>query len=276
MKYIQITEPDSPKLKKLIRQAKGERSLERFASDIKKDSPDVKVSAPTLSRVVSGDRPISVELLQAIVNVSSDASVTLPRLISANGMCEKAELMSYVSAARNAKMKDNEKVTYGLIRRIDDLGRIVIPREIRQRLYIHEGDALEIAIGSNPDEIVLRRSCDVDMHPVIRNICRMLRENYGILHAGMYVDNVFSAGEKLAPGSILLPNEAGELYTRQGDGEICITADESQPIQWAARLKAAGRDIVLAGKERSDAAQYGREILACLNLVVRCVKEFST
>ena len=32
----------------------------------------------------------------------------------------------------------------GIIRRVDDLGRIVIPKEIRQNLGIHEGDPLEI------------------------------------------------------------------------------------------------------------------------------------
>jgi len=32
----------------------------------------------------------------------------------------------------------------GIIRRIDDLGRIVIPKEIRRSIRINEGDALEI------------------------------------------------------------------------------------------------------------------------------------
>ena len=32
----------------------------------------------------------------------------------------------------------------GITRRIDDLGRIVIPKEIRRNLGIHEGDPLEI------------------------------------------------------------------------------------------------------------------------------------
>ena len=32
----------------------------------------------------------------------------------------------------------------GVVRRIDDLGRIVIPKEIRRTLHIKEGDPLEI------------------------------------------------------------------------------------------------------------------------------------
>lgn len=43
----------------------------------------------------------------------------------------------------------------GIIRRIDDLGRIVIPKEIRRAMRIKEGDALEIFTTSN-GEIVLK------------------------------------------------------------------------------------------------------------------------
>lgn len=34
----------------------------------------------------------------------------------------------------------------GITRHIDDLGRVVIPKEIRRSLKIHEGDALEIYV----------------------------------------------------------------------------------------------------------------------------------
>jgi len=37
----------------------------------------------------------------------------------------------------------------GIIRRIDDLGRIVIPKEIRRKLCIREGDPLELYVGDN-------------------------------------------------------------------------------------------------------------------------------
>lgn len=36
----------------------------------------------------------------------------------------------------------------GVIRRIDDLGRVVIPKEIRQNLGIREGDSLEIFVDN--------------------------------------------------------------------------------------------------------------------------------
>ena len=34
----------------------------------------------------------------------------------------------------------------GIVRRIDDLGRVVIPKEIRRTLRIREGDPLEIFV----------------------------------------------------------------------------------------------------------------------------------
>lgn len=43
----------------------------------------------------------------------------------------------------------------GVIRRIDDLGRIVIPKEIRKNLRIKDGDNLEIFISS--EDLVLKK-----------------------------------------------------------------------------------------------------------------------
>lgn len=37
----------------------------------------------------------------------------------------------------------------GIIRRVDDLGRVVIPKEIRRTMRIHEGDALEIYVDGD-------------------------------------------------------------------------------------------------------------------------------
>lgn len=44
----------------------------------------------------------------------------------------------------------------GVIRRIDELGRIVIPKEIRKNLRIKEGENLEIFVDKN-DQIILKK-----------------------------------------------------------------------------------------------------------------------
>ncbi len=44
----------------------------------------------------------------------------------------------------------------GIVRRIDDLGRVVIPKEIRRTLKIREGDPLEIFTG-NGGEVIFKK-----------------------------------------------------------------------------------------------------------------------
>ena len=44
----------------------------------------------------------------------------------------------------------------GIVRRIDDLGRVVIPKEIRRTMRIREGDPLEIFIGRD-GEVILKK-----------------------------------------------------------------------------------------------------------------------
>ncbi|MDY0324228.1 MAG: AbrB/MazE/SpoVT family DNA-binding domain-containing protein, partial [Candidatus Carbobacillus sp.] len=44
----------------------------------------------------------------------------------------------------------------GIVRRIDDLGRVVIPKEIRRTLRIREGDPLEIYVDED-GEVILKK-----------------------------------------------------------------------------------------------------------------------
>ena len=44
----------------------------------------------------------------------------------------------------------------GIVRRIDDLGRVVIPKEIRRTMRIREGDPLEIFV-SNEGEVIFKK-----------------------------------------------------------------------------------------------------------------------
>ena len=58
----------------------------------------------------------------------------------------------------------------GIIRRIDDIGRIVIPKEIRRNMGLNDGGALEVIPNYNGKEIVIRpykksfEQCAVDWY----------------------------------------------------------------------------------------------------------------
>lgn len=50
----------------------------------------------------------------------------------------------------------NNMKSTGIVRRIDDLGRVVVPKEIRKVLRIREGDPLEIYTGT-AGEVILKK-----------------------------------------------------------------------------------------------------------------------
>lgn len=64
-------------------------------------------------------------------------------------------------------------MSVGLVRRIDDLGRIVIPREIRNKLRITEGDPIEIDTNKE-GEIIMKKwsepSLETVSNPFIESI----------------------------------------------------------------------------------------------------------
>ena len=43
--------------------------------------------------------------------------------------------------------EDNDRKATGIVRRIDDLGRVVIPKEIRRTMRIREGDPSQITLA---------------------------------------------------------------------------------------------------------------------------------
>lgn len=45
----------------------------------------------------------------------------------------------------------------GIVRRVDDLGRVVIPKEIRRKFKIIEGSPLELFINEKDGEIIFKR-----------------------------------------------------------------------------------------------------------------------
>ena len=59
----------------------------------------------------------------------------------------------------------------GIMRRVDDLGRVVIPKEIRRNLGIRDGEALEIY--TEPGAVIFRK-CEVDRIGDLEQACENL------------------------------------------------------------------------------------------------------
>ena len=62
----------------------------------------------------------------------------------------------------------------GIVRRVDDLGRVVIPMEIRRKLGIYEGEALEIYIE---DGGVLFKKFEVNLSREAKTLWDRVEQN---------------------------------------------------------------------------------------------------
>lgn len=67
----------------------------------------------------------------------------------------------------------------GIVRRIDDLGRIVVPKEIRRTLRIREGDPLEIFTDREGQVILKKYSPIGELSEFATEYCESLFDNTG-------------------------------------------------------------------------------------------------
>ena len=71
----------------------------------------------------------------------------------------------------------------GIVRRVDDLGRIVIPKEIRRTLKIREGDPLEIYTEKDGGVIFRKYSPMGDLQDFAAQMCESIGANTGCIAA---------------------------------------------------------------------------------------------
>lgn len=99
----------------------------------------------------------------------------------------------------------------GIVRRIDDLGRLVIPKEIRKMHKMKEGDSIEIYLDNNV--ICIKKYDESSNHyQMILNMCELLKESYKN-------EMIFNGEEYLSNYSILLEdsfiNKSQKLHRTQ-------------------------------------------------------------
>ena len=114
----------------------------------------------------------------------------------------------------------------GIVRRIDDLGRVVIPKELRRTLRIREGDPLEIYTEKDGELIFKKYSPMGDLTEFAGRICEAVHKNTGFLAAVCDRDTVIAAAgpgrqevaERRLSQSLLRRLEERERYCPRGLG----------------------------------------------------------
>ena len=80
----------------------------------------------------------------------------------------------------------------GIVRRIDELGRVVIPKEIRRTLRIREGDPLELF--TDRDELMLKKYSPIaSVERFSEGTAKSLHDQSGYLCAISDTDNILHA-----------------------------------------------------------------------------------
>lgn len=128
----------------------------------------------------------------------------------------------------------------GIVRRIDDLGRIVIPKEIRRTLRIREGDPLEIYVDHGGEVILKKYAPMGDLSDYAREYAESLHETTGLI--ALVTDRSLILAVSGAPKREFVDRRVGTLVkhvletgkplSSEEARELVggITADEDQPL----------------------------------------------
>ena len=136
----------------------------------------------------------------------------------------------------------------GIVRRIDELGRVVIPKEIRRTLRIREGDPLELF--TDRDELMLKKYSPIaSIGRFAEGTAKSLYEQSGYLAAITDTDTVLSAygankrevmGKTVSEKVTQIMNsrksylanksEGGDVYDPVADGAGEFTAQVIVPV----------------------------------------------
>lgn len=100
----------------------------------------------------------------------------------------------------------------GIVRRIDDLGRVVIPKEIRRTLRIREGDPLEIFVDRDGEVILKKYSPIGELGDFAKEYADSLYESVG--HTAVITDRDTVIAVSGGPKKEFLNKPIGSLIER--------------------------------------------------------------
>jgi AbrB family transcriptional regulator (stage V sporulation protein T) len=135
------------------------------------------------------------------------------------------------------KRSFNMKAT-GIVRRIDDLGRVVIPKEIRRTMRIREGDPLEIYTSRDGEVIFKKYSLLGGVEDFASQLCETMSRSTGSICAVTDRDTIIAVaggGKRELMGKRITPEleqimESRKIYQYAGDGRPVAVSDSTDKL----------------------------------------------
>jgi len=126
----------------------------------------------------------------------------------------------------------------GIVRRIDDLGRVVIPKEIRRTLPIREGDPLEIFIDREGGVILRKYSPIGELGDFAKEYADSLHEAIGHIALIADRDNIIAVAG--APKKEFLDKPIGPAVEKAMEERKPVVINE--PTEEMSLVEAEGED----------------------------------
>jgi AbrB family transcriptional regulator (stage V sporulation protein T) len=164
----------------------------------------------------------------------------------------------------------------GIVRRIDDLGRVVIPKEIRRTLRIKEGTPLEIFTDREGEVILKKYSPIGELSLFAKEYAEALAQTTGMLSCITDHDQVVAAagsGCKEFAGKEIsreleeaISERKGKCLNGNEKGKIPVTGEQknllfSQIVQPIICAGDAIGSVILMGKEEKDVMGDAQRLL---------------
>ena len=141
----------------------------------------------------------------------------------------------------------------GIVRRIDDLGRVVIPKEIRRTMRIREGDPLEIYTTRDGEVIFKKYSLIGGLEDFAAQFCDTLSRNTDFTAAVTLSDGIYTfprpgkrelLGKNLSPQLEQIMEQRSIYQYRSGQERLPVSESTGQYAAAVAAPILCGGDVL--------------------------------
>ncbi|MCG8541328.1 MAG: stage V sporulation protein T [Clostridia bacterium] len=133
----------------------------------------------------------------------------------------------------------------GIVRRIDDLGRVVIPKEIRRTLRIREGDPLEIFTDREGEVILKKYSPIGELNEFATEYAESLNESIDAIAIITDRDNVVAVAggskkeyldKRISKDLEEVIEQRGTVVYNEADKLVPVTIEESDMRKYSSQI----------------------------------------